>query len=136
MQFLDTRRVALGGQGGDGSFRPASGLLLTNIEGPVILQPDVGLQGHRPQHPGPVIHTEPGLLHVDFSPDQVPLVIVELKVIRVHGQVLIPIPHIKGEDHIPGCWTIRGGVGEGTQILRIPHGFTQYNPSSSLFGAP
>lgn len=71
----------LGGWEGKGGFRLASGLLLTHIEGLVILHPDVGLQWHRPQNPGPVIHSEPGLLHVDFSPDQVPLIIVELKVV-------------------------------------------------------
>lgn len=55
-----------------------------------------------------MIYTEPGLLHVDFSPDQVPLIVIELKVIRVYGQVLISISHIKGKDHIPGCWTMWG----------------------------
>lgn len=81
MGFLETRRMVSEGWEGEGTFRLSSGLLLTNIEGLVILQPDVGLQRHRPQHPGPVVHAEPGLLHVDFSPDQVPLVVVELKVI-------------------------------------------------------
>lgn len=93
---------------GAGGLRPGAGRLLTDVKGLVILQPDVGLQGHGPQHPGPVVHTEPGLLHVDFRPDQVPLIVVEFKVIRVYCQVLIPIPHIEGKDHVPGGWTTQG----------------------------
>lgn len=133
MGLLETRRTVGRGWEGKGSFRPASGLLLTNIKGLVVLQPDVGLQGHRPQHPRPVINTEPGLLHIDLRPDQVPLIVVEFKVIGVYGQVLIPIAHVKGEDHIPGRWTMQWG---GEKGLRPHRSLTPDHLSSSLSGAP
>lgn len=80
---------------------------LTDVEGPVELQPDVALGRGQPHHPGQLVHSQPRQLHVDLGLHLVPLVIAEGDG-GSHRQVLVPIPNVVREHHISGGWGSRG----------------------------